>query len=178
MQRRTVPRGEFTLYNATPQTIGPMLGGVMSSCIDVGRADGEFSVNMVFDSGGVRIIVDEIVHEPIEVMPNPYLPRRRAARRLPTWMQPILEEDEADDDATEVMYPVANTADVRLEHLKELQSKDTKCGICKEIPPTNFIERFVTPCGHLFCRPCIGPWAEMHENTFPCPNCRALMHSS
>ena len=46
-----------------------------------------------------------------------------------------------------------------------MASNQADCAICLE-PPTN---PAMTPCTHVFCRRCIGPWLDNHS---ACPICR------
>jgi len=47
--------------------------------------------------------------------------------------------------------------------------EEMRCGICLE----TFVDPFaVVPCGHNFCRDCIGSWLETREN-LSCPTCNA-----
>lgn len=43
-----------------------------------------------------------------------------------------------------------------------------KCIICLDLAK----EPIVTPCGHLFCWPCIYQWLDVHSNSKKCPVCK------
>lgn len=58
-----------------------------------------------------------------------------------------------------------------LEHPSEDRGKDTvnfECNICLDIAK----EPVVTPCGHLFCWPCLYQWLHLHSVHKECPVCK------
>ena len=48
------------------------------------------------------------------------------------------------------------------------QAEQEACCVCLEAPAG--ADRIVTPCAHVFCRPCLGTW--YNEGKKECPLCR------
>ena len=56
---------------------------------------------------------------------------------------------------------------------EELQVQREDCCVCFETPVG--AERMVTPCAHMFCRPCLRTW--YNQGKKDCPLCRGGLRS-
>ncbi len=114
-------------------------------------------------------------------MPEHPLRRQRLMRRFrPTRVSRELVENHSRTEGSlnvsnlpdAVVAPVvSNSLLESLKSVAETSSSHFECNICLEMA----CEPVVTPCGHLFCWPCLHHWLQLRSSHQECPVCKGAV---